>query len=51
MGYLDNRLRGQVVERTAEIAALREQWEATLAEALTLQQSTELMMEVAKSWT
>ncbi|SCF49782.1 hypothetical protein GA0070563_12426 [Micromonospora carbonacea] len=40
-----------MVERTAEIAALREQWEATLAEALTLQQSTELMMEVAKSWT
>ncbi|SCF21433.1 Helix-turn-helix domain-containing protein [Micromonospora haikouensis] len=51
VGYLDNRLRGQVVERTAEVAALREQREATLAEALTLQQSTELMMEVAKSWT
>ncbi|WP_089154747.1 helix-turn-helix domain-containing protein [Micromonospora sp. NBS 11-29] len=51
VGYLDNRLRGQVVERAAEVAALREQWEAILAEALTLQQSTELMMEVAKSWT
>lgn len=51
VGYLDNRLRGQVVERPAEVAALREQWEATLAEALTLNQSTELMMEVAKAWT
>ncbi|MFG1920091.1 helix-turn-helix transcriptional regulator [Micromonospora sp. NPDC048898] len=51
VGYLDNRLRGQVVERTAEVAALREQWEAILAEALTLQQSTELITEVAKSWT
>jgi transcriptional regulator with XRE-family HTH domain len=51
VGYLDNRLQGQVVERAAEVAALREQWEATLAEALTLQQSAELIMEVAKSWT
>ncbi|GAB3861523.1 helix-turn-helix transcriptional regulator [Micromonospora andamanensis] len=51
VGYLDNRLQGQVVERAAEVAALREQWEATLAEALTLQQSTELILEVAKTWT
>ncbi|GHJ13078.1 MULTISPECIES: helix-turn-helix domain-containing protein [unclassified Micromonospora] len=51
VGYLDNRLRGQVVERTPEVAALREQWEAILAEALTLQQSSELITEVAKSWT
>ncbi|WFE37712.1 Scr1 family TA system antitoxin-like transcriptional regulator [Micromonospora sp. WMMD998] len=51
VGYLDNRLRGQVVERADEVAALREQWEAILAEALTLQQSTELITEVAKSWT
>lgn len=41
----------EVVERPAEVAALREQWESTLAEALTLNQSTELMMEVAKTWT
>ncbi|SCL38423.1 Helix-turn-helix domain-containing protein [Micromonospora pallida] len=51
VGYLDNRLQGQVIERTAELGALREQWEATLAEALTWQQSTELILEVAKSWT
>ncbi|WBB49842.1 helix-turn-helix transcriptional regulator [Verrucosispora sp. WMMA2044] len=51
VGYLDNRLQGQVVERAVEVAALREQWEATLAEALTLHQSTELILEVAKSWT
>ncbi|MGC5331104.1 helix-turn-helix domain-containing protein [Micromonospora sp. DT62] len=50
VGYLDNRLRGQVVERAAEVAALREQWEAILAEALTLHQTTELILEVAKSW-
>ncbi|WP_433344283.1 helix-turn-helix domain-containing protein [Micromonospora sp. CA-111912] len=49
--YLDNRLQGQVIERSSEIAVVREQWEATLAEALTLQQSTELILEVAKSWT
>ncbi|MTK05126.1 helix-turn-helix transcriptional regulator [Micromonospora sp. CP22] len=50
VGYLDNRLQGQVIERIVDLAALREQWEATLAEALTLHQSTELMLEVAKSW-
>lgn len=51
MGYLDNRLRGQVLERPAEVAALREQWEATLAETLTKTQSTDLILDVAKSWT
>ncbi|MFF5069749.1 helix-turn-helix transcriptional regulator [Micromonospora olivasterospora] len=51
IGYLDNRLQGQIVERVAAVSALREQWEATLAEALTLQQSTDLILELAKSWT
>lgn len=50
VGYLDNRLRGQVVQGAPERADLRAHWEATLAEAMTLQQSTELMSEVAKTW-
>jgi transcriptional regulator with XRE-family HTH domain len=48
--YLDNRLLGQAVDRAADVADVRGHWEATLAEALTLQQSTELILEVAKSW-
>lgn len=51
VGYLDNRLNGQVVQGADDLADLRAQWEATLAEALTLQQSTELIAEVAKTWT
>lgn len=51
IGYLDNRLQGQIIERRPAISALREQWEATLAEALTLQHSTDLISEVAKTWT
>ncbi|HEY0697006.1 MAG TPA: DUF5753 domain-containing protein, partial [Micromonospora sp.] len=50
IGYLDNRLRGVTVNRPAEIADIREYWEATLAEAMTLHQSTELIREVAKTW-
>lgn len=49
-GYLDNRLNGQVVQGAADLADLRAQWEATLAEAMTLQQSTDLIAEVAKTW-
>jgi transcriptional regulator with XRE-family HTH domain len=49
--FLDNRLQGQMVERPDDVAEVRNHWEDTLAEALTLVQSTELLSKVAKTWT
>jgi transcriptional regulator with XRE-family HTH domain len=49
--FLDNRLQGQMVERPDDVAEVRNHWEDTLAEALTLAQSTELLSKVAKTWT
>jgi transcriptional regulator with XRE-family HTH domain len=49
--FLDNRLQGQMVERPDDLAEVRNHWEDTLAEALTLSQSTELLSKVAKTWT
>ncbi|MFD0972597.1 helix-turn-helix domain-containing protein [Plantactinospora endophytica] len=48
--FLDNRLQGQMVERPDDVAEVRDHWEDTLAEALTLSQSTELLSKVAKTW-
>lgn len=50
VAYLGDRIAGRVTERMADIVLVRQHWEETLAEALTLQQSTDLMIEVAKSW-
>jgi len=49
--YLESRLQGRVVVRPDDVAEVREHWEAILAEALTLPQSTELIAKVAKTWT
>ena len=51
VAYLDNRLQGQLVEHLDGLKDVRAHWEAILADALTLPQSTELLMEVAKTWT
>jgi hypothetical protein len=49
--YLDNQLRGQVVDRVEDVRALRRAWESVRSEALPHRQSTELILEVAESWT
>lgn len=48
--FLENRLRGQVADRPADVVRVREQWEDIVAEALTPEQSTELILDVAKTW-
>ncbi|SRR6266540_1871914 len=50
MVYLDTPLRGQVVERAADVAAVKQIWEALRAEALSRKQSMELILEVATTW-
>jgi transcriptional regulator with XRE-family HTH domain len=50
-GYLDNQLSGQVVDSADEVAALQAAWESVRGEALPHRQSTDLMMEVAETWT
>jgi transcriptional regulator with XRE-family HTH domain len=50
MVYLDTQLRGQVVERAADVAAVKQRWEALRAEAFSRKQSTELILEVAETW-
>ncbi|HEY8534430.1 MAG TPA: helix-turn-helix transcriptional regulator [Micromonospora sp.] len=50
VAYLGNWLGGTLLVRPSDVASVWQHWEATLAEALTLQQSTDLMIEVAKSW-
>src|SRR6266511_2167122 len=50
MVYLETPLRGHVVERAADVAAVKQRWEALRAEALSRKQSMELMLEVAATW-
>jgi transcriptional regulator with XRE-family HTH domain len=50
-GYLDNLLKGQVVNGTNEIAAILAAWEAIRGEALSHWQSVDLIKEVAETWT
>jgi DNA-binding XRE family transcriptional regulator len=49
--YLDNQLKGQVVDRTEDVLAVRTAWESIQGEALPPQQSVELIMGVAETWT
>ncbi|WP_245908740.1 helix-turn-helix domain-containing protein [Pseudosporangium ferrugineum] len=51
LGYLDNQLKGTVVERSADVLSLRQTWESVRAEALTQGQSTKLISEAAAAWT
>ncbi|MER7330137.1 MULTISPECIES: Scr1 family TA system antitoxin-like transcriptional regulator [unclassified Micromonospora] len=49
--YVDNRLRGQVVTESADIASLGGRWESVAGEALPRRRSIELIREVATTWT
>ncbi|MEV4626063.1 helix-turn-helix transcriptional regulator [Micromonospora sp. NPDC049523] len=48
--YLDNQLRGQVVNEASGLMWIRKAWDSILGEALPPQQSTELIVEVAEKW-
>ncbi|MEU8268620.1 helix-turn-helix transcriptional regulator [Sphaerisporangium sp. NPDC049002] len=48
--YVDNALNGDVVERAADVAALKRLWESLRAEALPTKQSIDLMAKVAETW-
>lgn len=48
--YLDDQLKGQVIDHTGGVLAVRSAWESIQGEALPLQQSIDLLTEVAKSW-
>lgn len=49
-GYLDNQVKGGVVDTADDIKAIQAAWEAVRGEALPHGQSTDLMMEVAETW-
>lgn len=49
--YLDTAYRGVVVERAHEVAAVKRIWESLSSEALPRQQSLDLMVEAAQTWT
>ncbi|MFC4589135.1 helix-turn-helix domain-containing protein [Sphaerisporangium corydalis] len=48
--YVDNALSGDVIERSADVVAVRRLWESLRAEALPTKQSIELMAKVAETW-
>ncbi len=50
VAYLDDQLKGQVIDHTEDVLAIRASWEAIQGEALPPQQSIELLTEVAESW-
>jgi hypothetical protein len=49
--YLDNQLKGTIVERAADVLSLRQTWESVRAEALSHGQTTAVISEAAQSWT
>ncbi|MCO1598699.1 DUF5753 domain-containing protein [Micromonospora sp. RHAY321] len=51
LAYLDNQLRGQVISDPIDIANLGRRWESVAGEALPQRRSTELIREVAETWT
>lgn len=51
IAYLDNQLRGQVVDNPDDVSAVKRSWESLRGEALTRRQSTDLILEVAQTWT
>ena len=50
VAYLDGQIRGQELDRPQDLHRLQRVWETVLGEALPSQESTELMREVAESW-
>ncbi|MEV5765710.1 helix-turn-helix transcriptional regulator [Micromonospora sp. NPDC052213] len=49
--YLDGQRHGQVIDRAEYVRQMVEVWESIRGEALSQQQSLELMAEVAETWT
>ncbi|MFD9894537.1 Scr1 family TA system antitoxin-like transcriptional regulator [Amycolatopsis sp. NPDC059027] len=50
VAYVDNQLRGEVVERAEDVAFLREQFDYFRADALPNRQSIELIERIASQW-
>ncbi|WP_406074254.1 helix-turn-helix transcriptional regulator [Micromonospora sp. NBC_01638] len=50
VAYLDDQLKGQVIDHAEDVLAVRSSWESIQGEALPPRQSIELLTEVAKSW-
>jgi transcriptional regulator with XRE-family HTH domain len=51
IGYLDNQLQGQIVERTVDVHSLRQTWESVRAEAMPHGQTLKTISEAAEAWT
>jgi hypothetical protein len=51
VAYLDNQLRGQIVDGREDIASLKNRWDRLTGEALPRRQTIELIREVAQTWT
>lgn len=51
VAYLDNQLKGTIVERPADVLLLRRAWESVRAEALPHGQTLKLISEAAETWT
>ncbi|MEV0806419.1 helix-turn-helix transcriptional regulator [Micromonospora sp. NPDC050200] len=50
VAYLDDQLKGKVIDHTEDVLAVRTSWESIQGEALPPRQSIELLAKVAESW-
>ncbi|WP_422772446.1 helix-turn-helix domain-containing protein [Plantactinospora sp. WMMC1484] len=50
VGYLDDQLEGRFVERVGDVRTVQRLWDSIRGEALSHQQSIEMIREVAESW-
>jgi hypothetical protein len=50
VAYVDNALRGDVVEKPEDVAAIRRIWQMLSAKALLEEESAELIREAASTW-
>ncbi|MCO5988511.1 DUF5753 domain-containing protein [Actinoallomurus spadix] len=50
IAYVDNALRGDVIEKTEDVAAIRRLWQMLSAKALHEQASIELITKAAEAW-
>jgi hypothetical protein len=48
--YVDGALRGEVVERSDDVAIMRRMWELLRAESLPMSKSMALIAKVAETW-
>ncbi|MEN3613332.1 helix-turn-helix transcriptional regulator [Plantactinospora sp. ZYX-F-223] len=48
--YLDDQLQGRFIERAEDVKAIQKLWDSIRSEALSHQQSIEMIREVAESW-